>query len=132
MVKYLINKIPVFYSEDWSKYGNLKGKLMELKKLTERIYYTESDSKSDRPVLGYILGDKCSVMIDAGNSENHVKDYNYALEKTDSKGLNIVLSHIGIGIIHLGCMLLMQKALLIIKQMKNYIDFPHGCGVMEQ
>ena len=92
MVKYLINKIPVFYSEDWSKYGNLKGKLMELKKLTERIYYTESDSKSDRPVL----------------------------------------SHIGIGIIHLGCMLLMQKPLLIIKQMKNYIDFPHGCGVMEQ
>lgn len=85
MVKYLINKIPVFYSEDWSKYGNLKGKLMELKKLTERIYYTESDSKSDRPVLGYILGDKCSVMIDAGNSENHVKDYNYALEKNGFK-----------------------------------------------
>ncbi|WP_288327600.1 hypothetical protein [uncultured Clostridium sp.] len=58
---------------------------MELKKLTERIYYTESDSKSDRPVLGYILGDKCSVMIDAGNSENHVKDYNYALEKNGFK-----------------------------------------------
>ncbi|MDU2490910.1 MAG: MBL fold metallo-hydrolase [Clostridium celatum] len=58
---------------------------MELKQLTERIYYTESDPTCDRPVLGYILGDQCSVMIDAGNSESHVKDYNYAVGKKGFK-----------------------------------------------
>ena len=45
---------------------------MRLNRLTENIYYTECDSNSDRPVLGYINGDRCSVMVDAGNSANHV------------------------------------------------------------
>ena len=34
---------------------------MRLKKLTEHILYTECDSSSDRPVLGYINGEKFSV-----------------------------------------------------------------------
>ncbi|WP_420216674.1 hypothetical protein [Lacrimispora sp. AGF001] len=38
---------------------------MRLNRLTENIYYTECDSNSDRPVLGYINGDRCSVMVDA-------------------------------------------------------------------
>lgn len=48
---------------------------MELNQLSEHIYYTQCDPDVDRPVLGYILGDACAVMIDAGNSKNHVKDY---------------------------------------------------------
>lgn len=55
---------------------------MELKKLTEHVYYTKSNTEVDRPVLGYILGDKFSVMIDAGNSANHVWAYNHALAET--------------------------------------------------
>ena len=53
---------------------------MRLKKLTEHILYTECDSSSDRPVLGYINGEKFSVMIDAGNSANHVREYNSLIE----------------------------------------------------
>jgi len=42
-----------------------------LKRLTERIWYQEADEKTDRPVLGYISGEKSSLMVDAGNSREH-------------------------------------------------------------
>ena len=54
---------------------------MRLKQLTEHVYYTESDSFSDRPALGYILGRDFSVMVDAGNSPKHVLAYRQALEE---------------------------------------------------
>ena len=67
---------------------------MKLKKLTERIYYSECDSEVDRPVLGYVLGDNFSVMIDAGNSANHVHDYNCSLvEKGLRKPKYCVITH---------------------------------------
>jgi glyoxylase-like metal-dependent hydrolase (beta-lactamase superfamily II) len=52
---------------------------MNLIQLTEHIFYSECDSKVDRPVLGYIIGDNFSVMIDAGNSASHVFEYNRLL-----------------------------------------------------
>jgi glyoxylase-like metal-dependent hydrolase (beta-lactamase superfamily II) len=52
---------------------------MKLKALTEHILYTECDSSNDRPVLGYINGRDFSVMIDAGNSADHVREYNSLL-----------------------------------------------------
>ena len=41
---------------------------MMLKKISECIYYLPPDSETDRPVLGYIRGDRYSLMVDAGNS----------------------------------------------------------------
>lgn len=41
-------------------------------KLSERIYYLPHTQDTDRPNLGYIQGDKFSLMVDAGNSANHV------------------------------------------------------------
>lgn len=43
----------------------------DLKRLTERIWYTDADEKTDRPVLGYVSGDRASLMVDAGNSKEH-------------------------------------------------------------
>lgn len=40
-------------------------------KLTDRIYYLPHDERTDRPILGYVKGDKFSIMIDSGNSKNH-------------------------------------------------------------
>lgn len=40
-------------------------------KLTERIYYLPFSEETDRPNLGYIRGDKFSLMVDAGNSAKH-------------------------------------------------------------
>lgn len=57
---------------------------MELKQITNRIYYMEAYEVTDRPILGYIKGDKYSLAIDAGNSKNHVLEFYSLLE---NKGL---------------------------------------------
>lgn len=48
---------------------------MELKKLSNRVYYLPSEEETDRPVLGYINGDKYSLAVDAGNSCKHVEKF---------------------------------------------------------
>lgn len=48
---------------------------MELHQLTEHVFYTESDPATDRPVLGYIMGNRSAVMVDAGNSARHGAEY---------------------------------------------------------
>ncbi|MBR0218748.1 MAG: MBL fold metallo-hydrolase [Clostridia bacterium] len=54
---------------------------MELKRLTERIWYFPFEEERDRPNLGYIRGDKWSLAVDAGHSDAHVADFYRALEK---------------------------------------------------
>ena len=56
-----------------------------MKKHSDRIYYLPYDKETDRPNLGYIRGDKYSLMIDAGNSENHVQHFMNSLEKEGLK-----------------------------------------------
>lgn len=52
---------------------------MELRRITDRVFYTMFSKESDRPVLGYINGQKCSLMVDSGNSKNHVEMFNEAV-----------------------------------------------------
>jgi glyoxylase-like metal-dependent hydrolase (beta-lactamase superfamily II) len=54
---------------------NFGGRIMELKKLSNRIYYLPNEEETDRPVLGYINGDKYSLAVDAGNSREHVEKF---------------------------------------------------------
>jgi len=42
-------------------------------KLTDRIYYMPHSEETDRPILGYIRGDKFTLMVDSGNSQKHVE-----------------------------------------------------------
>lgn len=44
---------------------------MKLHQLTNRVWYMENDTATDRPTLGYVLGDRRAVMLDAGNSGEH-------------------------------------------------------------
>lgn len=53
---------------------------MKLFKLNDYIYYTDHEQLRDRPRLGYIKGDKFSVAIDAGHSDNHLNEF-YSLLK---------------------------------------------------
>lgn len=46
---------------------------MELKQISNRLYYLPAEERTDRPVLSYIKGDKYSVAVDAGNSSDHVE-----------------------------------------------------------
>ena len=58
---------------------------MELKKISDRIYYLPAEERTDRPVLGYIRGICYSLAIDAGNSSNHVEKFYRELTESDLK-----------------------------------------------
>ena len=52
--------------------------------LSGRIWYNEGEQETDRPYLYYIRGDEKSAVIDAGNSERHVKNFYQALAVGDA------------------------------------------------
>ncbi len=54
---------------------------MDLKRLTERIWYYPFEEERDRPNLGYIRGNKWSLAVDAGHSDVHVEAFYQALER---------------------------------------------------
>ena len=54
---------------------------MEMKRLTERIWYYPFEEERDRPNLGYVRGDRWSLAVDAGHSEAHVEEFYAALER---------------------------------------------------
>ncbi|WML34492.1 MBL fold metallo-hydrolase [Clostridium sp. OS1-26] len=58
---------------------------MELKKISDRIYYLPAEEETDRPVLGYIIGDNYSLAIDAGNSSKHVEKFYNELNNKNLK-----------------------------------------------
>ena len=54
---------------------------MELMKITERVWFSACEEERDRPCLGYVKGEKMSLVVDAGHSAAHVKEYYAALKK---------------------------------------------------
>ena len=54
---------------------------MELKKLSERIWYSVFEEERDRPCLGYIRGENWSLAVDAGHSASHVREFYEALTR---------------------------------------------------
>jgi len=65
-----------------------------LKKLTPRICYLPNDPATDRPSLGYIQGDKYSLMVDAGASPSHVTLYLEELQQLGHRRPDfVVLTH---------------------------------------
>ena len=54
---------------------------MNLYKLSDKIYYSEYEQERDRPALGYIKGDRFSIAVDAGHSDEHVKEFYDLLNK---------------------------------------------------
>lgn len=53
---------------------------MELRKLSNRIVYLPSEESTDRPVLGYVKGDRFALAVDAGTSSGHVQKFYRELE----------------------------------------------------
>ena len=53
---------------------------MKLNRLTERIWVFPFEEERDRPNLGYIRGDRWSLAVDAGHSDDHVALFYRALE----------------------------------------------------
>ena len=55
--------------------------MMDLKRLTEHIWYMPFEEERDRPNLGYVKGDHWSLAVDAGHSAAHVKEFYTLLER---------------------------------------------------
>jgi glyoxylase-like metal-dependent hydrolase (beta-lactamase superfamily II) len=63
-------------------------------KVSDRIFFLENEEYSDRPALGYVKGDKFSLMIDAGNSKKHVALFEESLALQNLKNPDYVaLTH---------------------------------------
>lgn len=67
---------------------------MELKTLSDRIFYYPHQAEMDRPTLLYIKGEKFSLAIDAGYSDAHVEEFYNALETSELKKTDFtVITH---------------------------------------
>ncbi|RUL54662.1 MBL fold metallo-hydrolase [Lysinibacillus antri] len=65
-----------------------------IKQIGERFWYITPISETDRPILGMVVGNNKTLMIDAGNSENHAKYFLEELSKRNVPNPNIVaLTH---------------------------------------
>ncbi|NBI29219.1 MBL fold metallo-hydrolase [Chengkuizengella marina] len=64
--------------------------MQKIKKLGQRFYYMTPVSETDRPILGMVVGDQKTLMIDAGNSEKHAQYFLNELSKKQVSRPNIV------------------------------------------
>lgn len=46
-----------------------------LTRLTDRVFYLPNDDSTDRPLLGLVTGDRCSLVVDSGNSPAHAGEF---------------------------------------------------------
>ncbi|MEC1119318.1 MBL fold metallo-hydrolase [Bacillus safensis] len=65
-----------------------------IKKIGQSFWYITPVSQTDRPILGMVVGNNKTLMIDAGNSEDHA---NYFIQRTlkheNAKPDMVVLTH---------------------------------------
>ncbi|TQR39504.1 MBL fold metallo-hydrolase [Lysinibacillus sphaericus] len=65
-----------------------------LNKLSDTIYYLPNQNDNERPTLGLVCGDQCSLIIDAGNSTQHAKDFLLEIDKLDVPPIKyLVITH---------------------------------------
>ncbi|WP_042473353.1 MBL fold metallo-hydrolase [Bacillus ndiopicus] len=65
-----------------------------LNKLSDTIYYLSNQDDKDRPTLGLVCGDQFSLIIDAGNSTQHAKEFLLEIEKLDVPPIKyLVITH---------------------------------------
>lgn len=65
--------------------------MQTLEKLTERFWYQTPVSDTDRPILGAVVGNEMTLMIDAGNSEKHASYFLDELHKKDIRKPDLVV-----------------------------------------
>jgi len=65
-----------------------------LNRLSDTIYYLSHQHAKEQPTLGLVCGDKYSLMIDAGNSTQHAKDFLLEIEKLNVPPIKyLVITH---------------------------------------
>ncbi len=51
-----------------------------LEKISDRVYYMMNQDETDRPVLGVVVGNNSCLVIDAGNSPKHAREFQEELK----------------------------------------------------
>ncbi|MFC7681769.1 MBL fold metallo-hydrolase [Paenibacillus sp. GCM10028914] len=65
-----------------------------LNKISESIYYSSHQNDQERPVLGLVCGDEYSLVVDAGNSVQHARDFLHEVEKLNLPPIKyLVITH---------------------------------------
>ncbi|ESU33690.1 hypothetical protein G3A_05660 [Bacillus sp. 17376] len=68
--------------------------MQTIERIGEHSWYMTPISETDRPILGMVVGTERTLMIDAGNSENHA---NLFIDMLKEKGVDepsyVVLTH---------------------------------------
>lgn len=65
-----------------------------LNRLSDTIYYLSNQEDKERPTLGLVCGDRYSLIIDAGNSPRHAKDFLIEIEKLNVPPVKyVVITH---------------------------------------
>ncbi len=54
---------------------------MELRRLTDRVYTSPPDFVRDRPAMGAVLGDRSTLIVEAGASPAHAAEFQAELER---------------------------------------------------
>ncbi|MHB1629382.1 MAG: MBL fold metallo-hydrolase [Bacilli bacterium] len=67
--------------------------MQKLIKLSEVIVYLPPCQETDRPILGAIVGSDRTLLIDAGNSSNHARQFREELSAIDVKGDWLAITH---------------------------------------
>jgi len=67
--------------------------MQTLQKLSNRLFYLPPYQKTDRPILAAIVGDNQTLLIDAGNSSNHAKQFKEQLASYHITGDILALTH---------------------------------------
>ena len=64
-----------------------------LKKITERVYYMDYEG-TEKPVIGLVIGDNSSLVIDGGASKEHFEEFKSVANKMEIAPLKyLILTH---------------------------------------
>lgn len=67
--------------------------MQTLQKLSNRLFYLPPYQKTDRPILAAIVGNEQTLLIDAGNSSNHARQFKEQLTSYHIDGDILALTH---------------------------------------
>ncbi|MCM3711399.1 MBL fold metallo-hydrolase [Sporosarcina luteola] len=67
--------------------------MQKLTKVSDRLYYLPPVQVTDRPILGAIVGEEKTVLIDSGNSSQHAKLFLQQLEEIGVRADLLILTH---------------------------------------
>lgn len=67
--------------------------MQKLTKVSDRLYYLPPIQVTDRPILGAIVGEEKTVLIDSGNSSQHARLFLQQLEEKGIQADLLILTH---------------------------------------